>query len=384
MREPKTARRCAGLSLVELLIAMVLGLTLAAGVAQVYVGNNQTQRDQEAHMRMQENGRFAIHFLSQEVRMAGYLGCLSEIESADINNTLDPAATPPTFQPDMGIQGWEAAHGSGTAPGVIFNSVDNRAVESTSSGNWSTTGGNVLDTMDAMPGSDIIRVWNTSGGGATINDISPGAAMTVVNSTIVDLQDGDILLLSDCERADWAQACNVQAVGGGASINSVLSGGCVPGNDVSQGLGTTDGGELVKLQGTMFYVSKRGGDATNPPALFRRQLNGQAGLGTPEELVEGIESIQILYGLNVDNDSQRSVDAWVTADQVTDWGRVISARISVLVQSIEDNLAPASQPYRFNGVLYDGTAGNGALPEDRRYRRVFTTTITLRNRAVGR
>jgi len=56
----------------------------------------------------------------------------------------------------------------------------------------------------------------------------------------------------------------------------------------------------------------------------------------------------------------------------------------VLVQSIEDNLAPAPQPYRFNGVIYDGGAGNGALPQDRRYRRVFTTTVTLRNRAVGR
>lgn len=384
MREPRMIRHCAGLSLVELLIAMVLGLTLAAGVAQVYVGNNQTQRDQEAHMRMQENGRFAIHFLSQEIRMAGYLGCLSEIVPEDINDTLNQADKPPSFQPDRGIQGWEADHGNGTAPGAIFNSVDDRALESTSSGNWSTAGGNVLDTMDAMPGSDIIRAWNTSGGAATINNISPGAAMTVVESTIADLQDGDILLLSDCEKADWAQACNVQETSGGTDINSTLSSGCVPGNDVSLGLRSTAGGEVVKLQGTMFYVSKRGGEATNPPALFRRQLDDQAGLDTPEELVEGIESIQVLFGLNIDNDSQRSVDGWVTADQVTDWGQVIATRISVLVQSIEDNLAPAPQPYRFNGVLYDGTTGNGALPEDRRYRRVFTTTITLRNRAVGR
>ncbi|MEX1198078.1 MAG: PilW family protein [Pseudohongiellaceae bacterium] len=379
----KMGRGCAGLSLVELLIAMVLGLTLAAGVSQVYVGNNQTQRDQEAHMRMQENGRFAIHFLSRELRMAGYLGCLSAIEPENINNTLNSDEVPSSFQPDMGIQGWESDHGNGTAPGDIFNSTDNRGLESTTSGNWSSSGGNVLDTMDAMPGSDIVRAWNTSGGGATINSVSGGAA-TVVNSTITDLQDGDILLLSDCERADWAQACNVQEIQGGASINSVLSAGCEPGNDVSQGLGSTAGGQLVKLQGTMFYVGKRGGDASNPPALFRRQLNDQAGLGTPEELVEGIESIQILYGLNTDNDSRQSVDAWVTADQVPDWGRVISVRISVLVQSIEDNLAAASQPYRFNGVVYDGAAGNGALPGDQRYRRVFTSTITLRNRAVGR
>lgn len=380
--KPAMAERCAGLSLVELLIAMALGLTLAAGVGQVYVGNNQTQRDQEAHLRMQENGRFAMHFLAREVRMAGYMGCLSSIEPESVNNALENP--PPSFQPDVGLQGWEADHGNGTAPGVISSSVDDRALESTSSGNWTSAGGNVLDTMEALPASDIVRTWNTSGGEATINDVSPGASNTVVNSTITDLQDGDILLLSDCESADWVQACNVQATAGGSSINSVLSGGCVPGNDLPVGLGATAGGELVKLQGTLFYVSKRGGDAGNPPALFRRQLDVQAQPGPPEELVEGIESMQILYGLDTDNDSRRGVDVWLTADQVPDWGQVIAARISVLVQSVEDNLAPAPQPYRFNGVTYDGGAGNGALPQDQRYRRVFTTTITLRNRAVGR
>lgn len=63
-----------GLSIIELLIAMVMGLSLAAGVMQVYVGNTQTERDQEARARMQENGRFAINFLARELRMAGYLG----------------------------------------------------------------------------------------------------------------------------------------------------------------------------------------------------------------------------------------------------------------------------------------------------------------------
>lgn len=379
-RTVNTGRDCAGLSLVELLIAMVLGLTLAAGVGQVYVGNNQTQRDQEAHMRMQENGRFAMHFLGRELRMAGYLGCAAGLDPGNMVNALD--GSPPSFQPDRGIQGWEADHGSGTAPGDIFNNVDDRPLENTSSGNWDTTAGNQLDNVDALPGSDIVRIWGTSPGTASITDIPGQGANTVVESDITNIADGDVLLLSDCERAEWVQACNVNVVSG--QMRSALSQGCSPGNNVPQGSTISAGGELVKLEGTMFYISKRGGDASNPPALFRRQLDDQAGMGTPEELVEGIESIQILYGLNADNDSQQSVDAWVTADQVPDWGRVISARISVLVQSIEDNLAPAPQPYRFNGVLYDGAAGNGALPDDQRYRRVFTSTITLRNRAVGR
>lgn len=370
--------RMGGLSMIELLIAMVMGLTLTAGVMQVYVGNTQTERDQEARARMQENGRFAVSYLARELRMAGYLGCLATIDENSINNTLD--GPPPSFQPNTGLQGWEA---NGTTPGTISNSGNNVAPVSTAGGAWTTSGGNIMDATMGVPRSDIVRVWNAAGTGATINSITPGGAMTVVNSGVVDIEDGDILLLSDCQRADWVQACNVQEIGGGASINSVLSSGCVPGNIVAQPLGTLAGGELVKLQGTMFYVGKRGDVATNPPALFRRRLNQTAGAGNAEELVEGIESIQILYGVNVDNDNKKTVDAYVSANLVPDWGRVISVRISVLVQSIENNMLPSPAPYTFNGVTYNGAAGNGALPADTRLRRVFTSTITLRNRAVG-
>jgi type IV pilus assembly protein PilW len=367
-----------GLTLIELLIAMVMGLTLTAGVMQVYVGNTQTERDQESRARMQENGRFAVSYLAHEIRMAGYLGCLATIDASSINNTLD--GPPPSFQPNSGLQGWEA---NGTTPGTVSNSANNVAPVSTTAGAWTTSGGSIMDATTAVPRSDIVRVWNAAGTGATINSISPGGAMTVVNSGVVDIEDGDILLLSDCQRADWVQACNVQDIGGGASINAVLSSGCVPGNVVTQPLGTQAGGELVKLQGTMFYVGKRGDVATNPPALFRRQLNQTAGAGNAEELVEGIESIQILYGVNIDNDNKKTVDAYVSANLVPDWTRVISVRISVLVQSIENNMLPSAAAYTFNGVTYDGAAGNGALPADTRLRRVFTTTITLRNRAVG-
>ena len=373
-----SSRKMGGLSMIELLIAMVMGLTLTAGVMQVYVGNTQTERDQEARARMQENGRFAITYLANELRMAGYLGCLSTIDENSINNTLD--GPPPSFQPGVGIQGWEA---NGTGLGAISNSANNVATTDTDGGGWASSGGNVLDSTNVVPGTDIVRVWSADGTGATINSISPGAAMTVVNSGLTDIEDGDILLLSDCQRADWVQACNVQEIGGGASINSVLSAGCVPGNDVSSNLRTQAGGELVKLAGTMFYIGKRGDVATNPPALFRRSLNQNAGSGNAEELVEGIENLQILYGINADNDNKKTVDSYVAANLVGDWTRVISVRISVLVQSIEDNMLPAAQAYTFNGVTYDGTAGNGDLPADRRLRRVFTSTITLRNRAVG-
>lgn len=370
--------RMQGLTMVELLIAMVLGLSLTAGVMQVYVGNTQTERDQEARARMQENGRFAIDYLAQELRMAGYLGCLASIDQNSINNALN--SPPASFQPNMGLQGWEAA---GTGPGVLSNSANNVALQSTNAGGWSTSGGALMDVSTALPRSDILRVWSAAGTGATIHSIATVAGVNVVNSAVADIEDGAILLLSDCERADWVQACGVQDVGAGTSMNVVLSASCAPGNLTARPLRTQVGGELVRLAGTLLYVGKRGDVATNPPALFRRQLNASAVAGTAEEMVEGIESLQVLYGINADNDNKKTVDAYVTANQVGDWSRVISVRVSVLVQSLENNMLPSPQAYTFNGVTYDGATGNGALPADTRLRRVFTSTITLRNRAVG-
>ncbi|HJO12117.1 MAG: PilW family protein [Gammaproteobacteria bacterium] len=366
-----------GLSLIELLIAMALGLTITAGVIQIYVGNNATERSQEARGRIQENGRFALNFLSQELRMAGYLGCLSGINAASVNNILN--APPASFQPQIGLQGWEAA---GTNPDTISNSVNNVAVVATGAGGWGTTGGNVLPAFNAIPGSDIIRAWSSFGTAAIINTVTAGVT-PVINSRPINIAANDFLLLSDCDQADLVQACAVANVGPGISTNITLSTACVPGNVASSAITSQAGGEVVKLEGTLLYVGKRGDVATNPPALFVRRLGANGIPGVAEELIEGVESMQALYGVNMDNDVRNTVDSYLPADQVPDWTNVISIRITLLMQSIESGVVPAAQAYTFNGVTYDGGGGNGALPGDTRVRRVFSSTINLRNRALG-
>ncbi len=362
---------------------MAIGVTLLAGVTEVFMGARQTDRMLEAISRMQESGRFAVNFLSQDIRMAGYLGCLSSLDESTINNTLD--GPPPSFQPAVGIQGWEATN---TTPGTISNSVVNAAIVDTDDGGWTSTAGNVLDSTDAVPAMDIVRIWSTEGSTGSIIDIPGGGADTTVDTDMINIADGDILLLSDCDNADWVQACNVQEVGNPATLHLTLSaggggGGCTPGNVPQSPLNTTTKGEVVKLSGTQFYIGKRGNSATNLPALFRRQLGNDATLAVAEELVEGIENMQLLYGENIDGDNRNTADTYVSANLVSNWANVVSVRITLLVQSVEDNLLPAAQAYTFNGVIYDGAAGNGNLPNDNRLRRVFTSTISLRNRTLG-
>ena len=66
----RNLRTQAGLTLVELMVAMVIGLLLLAGISQVFVSNKQTYRLLEAQSHVQENGRFAFEFMARDVRMA--------------------------------------------------------------------------------------------------------------------------------------------------------------------------------------------------------------------------------------------------------------------------------------------------------------------------
>lgn len=379
-----TKKAMDGLSMIELLVSMVIGLTLSAGIIEVFVSSNSSDRIQQARSAMQENGRFAMNALVSNIRMAGYLGCLSNIDESSINNALN--RPPASFKPDTGIQGWEASQGNGTAPGVVHVSVNNQAVVNTDDGGWVSKNPvgstNRLDSTHALPGSDIVRVWSASGRSGIISSIVANGATTVIESNLNSISDGDILLLSDCDQADWVQACTTYETGGGLS-RTILSSECNPGNLPASPLHTRVGGEIVKLSGILFYIGKRGNIATNPPALFRRQLARKAVVGAGEELVEGIESMQIVYGINSDKDNRNTVDAYLPANQISDWHAVISARITLLVQSIQDHLLPTPQAYNFNGVSYDGGGGNGALPDDTRLRRVFTSTISLRNRVLN-
>src|SRR5690606_37297802 len=167
---------------------------------------------------------FALNFLSQEVRTAGYFGCSSTLDrSADINNTM--AGIPASFQPTRIIQGWEA---DSSDPGVINASVNNEAVGSTASG-WSTSGGNVLDATSAMPGTDVLRVWYADPSGeATVNSVGMPDDDLVFNITnSLSVAAGDFLLLSNCDKADLVRVCTSAAGTTPAnSVNITLSSLC--------------------------------------------------------------------------------------------------------------------------------------------------------------
>lgn len=66
-----TRRRQGGFSLIELMVALVLGLVLIGGVINIFVTNQQAFRTNENLARLQENARISFELTAREIRQAG-------------------------------------------------------------------------------------------------------------------------------------------------------------------------------------------------------------------------------------------------------------------------------------------------------------------------
>lgn len=317
-----------GITLVELMIAMVIGLLLTAGILQLFVSNKQTYRVTENMSRLQENGRFAMHFLTNDIRMADFWGCRSQ--GLAIDNNLNPD---PNFNlPIAGLAGSD----NDTAVNSIINGTDTITVKGVHSSNV------FLIVVPATPSADL-KVTDNSG-----------------------LNKNDIILISDCSDGDILQVTNDPSTGGAAGQDNVVHNT----GAVASGPGNAEK-PLKKIYGTDAQVYKlnfatysiRDG-ANGQNALFR-SINGAAA----QELVEGIENMQILYGEDTDSDGAAN---YYKASGSVDMDKVVSVRISLVAVTLEDNVTETANTYT--------VFGTSTTAADKRIRRVFTSTIVIRNR----
>lgn len=313
-----------GFSLVEAMVAMVISLVLIAGIVQIYLSNKETYRFGEAVSRVQESGRFGLDFLATEIRMADFWGCTA---FGGMSSDLNPA-------------------GAGYID--FLNAGDGGLV--------GTEGG-------ADP--DSITIAGAFDRGITVQEpYMPTVSASLFISQDSGLQDDDIIMVSDCEQGDIFQVTNIQAgTGGNSGKNSLVHNTGTSLNLTGDLSKTYEGDASVyqMMQRTFFIADNPVGE----PALFMSE-NGAAA----EELVDGVEDMQITYGEDTDGDGVPN--RFVDADNVGDMASVLAVRISLVVRSPEDGVMDDPQVYVVNGASV--TAG------DRRLRQVFTSTISIRNR----
>ena len=318
------------MSLIELMVAITIGLLLLAGVIQVFASTKQTYRVHEGLSRVQESGRFAMEFLTRDLRMAGFFGCTRSTNS--LTNHLN-------FDFDSNGDGTDDSY----SEALFFN---NGGIEGTD------------DDVGSINNSDRIVIRSVFGAGLSVaSPFGPTSSANIKTSTSNGLSQGDIVIVSDCQQADMFQITNANPSTSGTLVHNTGTG--TPGN-ATQPLSKIyiDDAQIYRTQ-TLVYTIANGTDGQ--PALFR---NGA-------ELVSGINSMQVLYG--EDTDASGTANYYVIANNV-DMENVVSVQISLLVQSDSDNIATSVQSYTFNGATSTTT--------DNRLYQVFTSTITLRNRVI--
>jgi len=326
-----------GMTLIELMIALVLGLVVTGVVIEIFLSSKQMYRVQDARARLQENGRYAIQQLANNIKNAGYKGCATRSASVPVTNTLNDS-NQYLWNFAIGIQGFDASGAQWTPPKDV--SIDTPTPDQ----------GTDILTIRTMS-DPVIRVKTHPGG------TPPGSAAITVN-TPNQLQAFDIVMVTDCLTSAIFQISSGNPNTSGSVVhNTGITPDHGPGN-LTTALGKNyAGAELVKLTTTSYYIS---GDS-----LFKRVLND-----APVELVEGVEDMQVLYGVDTNRDG--SAEQYVTASTTIDWSEVVSVRVNLLLATLESGLTvDGVQTYSFNDT---STAAS-----DTGLRAGFSRTISIRN-----
>lgn len=313
-----------GRSLVEIMIALTIGMVILIAISSLFIGNRQSFRANDDKTRLDEEGRLALNLMAFHIRMAGYGTILTSNEKYVADNDPNPAN---------------------------FNK------------NYPAT---YTSYSDRRTGSSVNAIRGCAGGFAdTATDVSAIACAAGTSS--------------DAFLVRYVVDQNIIATGGAVPTDClgstvVLS----PAIPEEKGRPGTAPYYLIENR---FFVQNNG--ATGNPELYCRG-NGTTPPGTnlrntAQPIAENVETMKITYGLStVGSATVQNVNRFLTADMMTvgDWENVVSVRVCIVVRSTNDNIATAKQAYR-------DCNDNQVVATDRRLRGVFSTTVAIRNRSVG-
>ncbi|WP_225764127.1 PilW family protein [Stenotrophomonas sp. Marseille-Q4652] len=367
--------RMRGLSLIEVMIALLIGSILLLALVQVFSASRAASQTSEGMARVQENARFAMDYLQRDLRMAGHFGCVNDqahllTPGALVNHTAASAGFP------VSIRGYDA---TGSAPGGSINLA-------TPAAGWTPGLPTAFDDLGALAGSDIIELRYLGNQGVPVSTIThPTTSSTLIsvpparwNALTTDgVANPTMFGIADCTFADLFPASAVNATGGTVTLNATID------RYTPQPAGQT---MLYRAESLVYYVAPGAGGGRS---LWRARADNSGAYPATgrEELVEGIESLQFIYGLDrvttVDTTAPSGyIDDYRSASTITDtaeqWRRVGTVQVGILASS--PNRAASAQPTtnrQVMGVAFAPPTG------DTHFRATYETTVALRNRLFG-
>ena len=309
-----------GYGLVELLVAALVGLLVIGGMLTAYHKSRETYAAAETESRLQENARYALAILEADVRMAGYWGLTNRGDLLAISAAGGfPVACGAGWATDVAhaVAGYDGAYGA-VCP---------------------ASGGG------ARAGSDVLIVRR-----ASAQRITPQAA------AIAAAYRTQVLVVSS-------------RTGGEVFVPSATANQLPAGYAASDTPGDPPLADTRPLVVDAYYVSRNSSIANGYPALRRKTLNAGPSIGE-EEVLPGVEDLQVEFGVDTDGDS--SADFFAHPAAAPPGGQPVCVRLWLRLR------AQDADPTFIDSATYD-YAGQSYTPNDHYRRLMVVKTIHLRN-----
>lgn len=341
-----------GLSLIEIMVALTLSLILTLGLVHIFTANSQSFRLAEASARIQESGRMAMGILSREVRNSDYWGCLRD--PSVLNSILNPVG-----DVDRLLRGLDAENGTGP------------------------------------DGSDRLILGGAGGtSNAQVQFVPTLGAATMQVNDVSQISQGDILIITNCQAGDILQVSNDPSANNSVQVNhNTGNSQGPPGNETSD-LSfdypkDPNGGQIFTPKQQRFYLRDNNGRRELVTDGVNVRTGGTTNAGafsTPVALLEDVRNFQVQLGIDINGDGR--VNNWndpggldAAGESLAD--RAVAVRMSFLIRSPQNNVTSGGQSYCFPGWLdCDATPADltTVADDDRFLYRVYSSTVTLRNR----
>lgn len=426
MRAHPKRRGAAGLSLIELMVALAIGSLLIIALVEVFAASRAAYMLSAGLARTQENGRFAIDILQRDLRMVGHAGCVNDqARFLPGNVTASRPALISTFLTDA--QQFDGNYAAVAAPGLRFDvSITGYEAVNTASGNavalpetpaiaaqtaWTGMPANLYAAFPTganaagrpVANSDVLVLRFFAPTGVQVDEFVPGNPATIrfpaaQQARLTEgLANPGLFAIADCMQAAVFQATNTPftASPSAAGTITVATGGLNASSFFATPPFTAGQAMLYRAESLVYYVGLNG---NGNPSLYRIRFTATPSAAAvtamaPEELVEGIESLQLEFGQDSNTAATQTptgnIGSSVVAsgvqpagDPETAWRRVGMVRVGLLARSTE----PAAAEQRSDAANATRLSAVGVVftpPDDTRYRAVYEDTVALRNRLFG-
>ena len=320
-----------GFSLVELMVAISLGVVMTVTVLASYIATSRSMAEDERYALMQENGRYALKVLSEDLAMVDFWGQM--INTTAITTTLAVAGANCATEPNL----------LDPTSALMFNNYHVNAITAAPPDVHFTPCSDVTD--DHQAGTDIVVIKRVEGSpteGAAISD----AVYLRTNGTTGTLIDDADVGAPIVGESDWRYVPRMYYV----RDHNFTAGDGIP--------------SLCRMDLVLSVGSHGFGELTNPATLA-------GNFDEPTCLAEGVEDIHLQFG--VDTDLDGVANQYFSAPTIAQMESVVTVRIYLLMRSA------TVVPYYTNSKSYQLGDVAIAAPNDGFLRRVYSTTVSLRN-----